>query len=267
MKTMKRFLIVLLLLSSPAIPPAFGQNCVIEQGSTSATRGPIVVGPFQDDTDFKTAETALTIQKADVKISKNGGTEAAASADQGASDAGAPHLGSGNYGIAYNTTDSNTNGNIRFTIKESGALVAWRDCIVVPAVKYAEMVTTGPSSILDFLGQACSGVSVAGSWGKAVCDYLNQPISWAGGQVESGTAQSGSATSITLEAGESATAEFYRYKRIVLMGGTGVGQSAIITAYNQTTKVATTACEGSTLGSWFTNPSSGTTYIILPRNR
>jgi hypothetical protein len=30
------------------------------------------VGPFVDDTDFKTLETALTIANTDVKLSKNG---------------------------------------------------------------------------------------------------------------------------------------------------------------------------------------------------
>jgi len=38
--------------------------------STAAT---IKLGPFIDDTDGKTAETALTIAQADVRLSKNGG--------------------------------------------------------------------------------------------------------------------------------------------------------------------------------------------------
>jgi hypothetical protein len=51
----------------------------------------VKLGPFVDSTDGATAKTGLTIQKADVRLSKNGGDMAAASADQGSGDAGAPH--------------------------------------------------------------------------------------------------------------------------------------------------------------------------------
>jgi hypothetical protein len=35
-----------------------------------------LIGPFLDETDGKTAETALTIAQADVRLSKNGGNMA-----------------------------------------------------------------------------------------------------------------------------------------------------------------------------------------------
>jgi hypothetical protein len=98
--------------------------------STAVT---IKLGPFVDATDGTTAETALTIQKADVRLSKNGGNYAAASADQGVSDAGAPHDELGDYDISLDTTDTATLGRLRVLVKESGALVVWRDFMVQPA--------------------------------------------------------------------------------------------------------------------------------------
>ena len=45
----------------------------LKQSTASQTR---LVGPFVDDTDFKTAETALTIANTDVKLSANGAASA-----------------------------------------------------------------------------------------------------------------------------------------------------------------------------------------------
>ena len=85
--------------------------------------------------------------------------------------------------------------------------------------------------------------------------------------IHSGIAQAGANTTITLSTGASATANFYRDKRVILTAGTGAGQSALITAYDQSTKIATIFCEGSTSGNWFTNPTSSTRYIVVARNR
>ena len=68
----------------------------IVKQSTAIT---VKLGPFLDDTDGKTAEAALTLQKADVRLSKNGGDMAAATADQGAADAGAPYDELGYYDL------------------------------------------------------------------------------------------------------------------------------------------------------------------------
>lgn len=53
-----------------------------------------------------------------------------------------------------------------------------------------------------------------------------------------GTATAGSATTLTLAAGASATDDVYRNMEITATGGTGSGQTAIIKSYNGTTKVA-----------------------------
>jgi hypothetical protein len=105
--------------------------------STAAT---VKVGPFLDSGDGATAETALTIQKADVRLSKNGGNMAAASADQGASDVGAAHDELGYYDISLDTTDTGTLGSLRVMISESGALPVWQDFMVVPANVYDSLI-------------------------------------------------------------------------------------------------------------------------------
>ncbi len=71
-----------------------------------------------------------------------------------------------------------------------------------------------------------------------------------------GTAQAGTASTITLAAGESATTNFFKDTRIVLTGGTGVGQSGYCSAYDGTTKAATVKPD------WRVTPDGTTTYEI-----
>lgn len=75
--------------------------------------------------------------------------------------------------------------------------------------------------------------------------------------IRSNTAQAGAAGTITLDAGASATTDFYVGAWIVLTGATGVGQARVITAYNGTTKVATIA------PNWATNPDVTSTFAII----
>lgn len=88
----------------------------------------IVLGPFVDSTDGVTAETALTISQADIRLSKNGGAFA-----QTNNAAGATHMENGYYSVPLNTTDTNTLGRLRVAVNESGALPVWRDFMVAPA--------------------------------------------------------------------------------------------------------------------------------------
>ena len=74
--------------------------------------------------------------------------------------------------------------------------------------------------------------------------------------IRQGTAQAGGASTITLDAGASATTNLYNGETIFITGGTGVGQSNIITAYNGATKVATVGT------AWATQPTSSSTFII-----
>ena len=57
--------------------------------------------------------------------------------------------------------------------------------------------------------------------------------------VSNGTAQAGTAMSITLASTEPSTANFYVGRQITIVAGTALGQARFVTAYNGSTKVAT----------------------------
>lgn len=72
-----------------------------------------------------------------------------------------------------------------------------------------------------------------------------------------GSAQAGTASSITLTSGENANNDFYNGCIIALSSGTGQDQYRVIISYNGTTKVAGIA------PNWVVNPIIGTDYVIL----
>lgn len=71
-----------------------------------------------------------------------------------------------------------------------------------------------------------------------------------------GTATAGAASTITLAAGASAVTDAYKGMVISTTGGTGTGQTRVISAYNGTTKVATV------FPGWITPPDATTGYSI-----
>jgi len=82
----------------------------------------------------------------------------------------------------------------------------------------------------------------------------------AGGSVfhdgRSNTAQGGGASTITLDAAAAATDDIYNGSTITTTGGTGSGQTNVISDYNGTTKVATVST------AWTTQPDATTTFTI-----
>lgn len=125
---MKRFLILALLLALPA-----GAQTLKED-----TAHTIMVGPLVDSVDA-TAETALTISQADVRLSKNGGNMAQKS-DTGS----CTHDELGMYACPLNATDTDIPGVLTVTIGEAGTLVWSRDYQVVGASFYDLMAGTQP---------------------------------------------------------------------------------------------------------------------------
>jgi hypothetical protein len=102
--------------------------------STAVT---LKLGPFLDDTDGKTAETALTIAQVDVRLSKNGGDIA-----QKTAATSCTHDELGIYGCPVDVTDTNTLGRLQLFIHESGALPVWHEFMVIPANVYDSMFST-----------------------------------------------------------------------------------------------------------------------------
>lgn len=97
----------------------------------------VIVGPFIDDGDGKTAETLLTITQAEVRLSKNGGNMA--QKNEGTNLA---HDELGYYDCNLNATDTNTLGRLQLMIHEAGALPVYHEYMVVTANVYDTLCST-----------------------------------------------------------------------------------------------------------------------------
>lgn len=119
----------------------------------------IMLGPFLDETDGKTAETALTITQPDIRLSKNGGAYAQKSAAQTL-----VHGENGWYPANLSTTDTNTLGALLVAVHEAGALPVWRQFMVVPAQVYDSLFGADvlQVDVAQWLGTAVATPTVAG---------------------------------------------------------------------------------------------------------
>jgi hypothetical protein len=132
---MKKLFLVALLC---AFPWTVHAACELEQ-NTAAT---VPLGPFVSSTDGVTPQTSLTITQADVRLKKNGGNYAQKN-DTGA----ATHDELGDYDVDLNATDTNTIGNLRIHVQETGAAPVWLDCIVRSTVSYEAFLE---GNLIDF---------------------------------------------------------------------------------------------------------------------
>ena len=78
--------------------------------------------------------------------------------------------------------------------------------------------------------------------------------------VNEGLAQSGGASTITLNALASASDDVYNGQRVFIRSGTGEDQAKLILDYNGTTKIATVESP------WAANPDSTSAYVLLPNS-
>ena len=97
----------------------------------------VPIGPFLDETDGRTAETALTITQPDIRLKKNGANWAQKNAAQTLS-----HEENGFYEVTLDATDTGTLGLLRLAVFESGALPIWEDFMVVTANVYDSLFST-----------------------------------------------------------------------------------------------------------------------------
>lgn len=147
------------------VPPVYAGHEFLKQ-STAAT---VKMGPFLDVNGA--ALTALTIQKADVRLSKNGGAYAAANSDQGASDAGAAHTELGNYNISFNTTDTSTLGTLRASVAESPAGQVTKDFTVLAPRAYEALMDALGSFSAIISGTAATGTLTTGAMTTSLTGY------------------------------------------------------------------------------------------------
>lgn len=181
-------------------------------------------------------KTTPTIAAGDVKISKDGG--ALANATNLPTEAPAA---SGLVEIDLTAGEMNADVVVVRGIDVAGdEWVDWTVTIVTEAVTISELVrSTTPANALTV--DADGAVLTTG--------------------VRRNTAQTGAASSITLDAGASAVDGFYNGLRVELVGGTGVGQARKITAYDGTTKIATTE------PAWVTNPDVTSVFKLANESR
>jgi len=74
----------------------------------------------------------------------------------------------------------------------------------------------------------------------------------------SGTAQTGTATTITLDGSAVATSDYYNGFVCLITAGTGIGQARLIEDYDGTTLIATVA------GGWATAPDNTSVFLLIP---
>jgi hypothetical protein len=103
--------------------------------STAATGH---IGPFVASGDGYTPQTSLTIERANVRLSKNGGDMA-----QKNQSTSCTHDEVGMYFCPLDTTDTNTLGRLKLvTSGVAAALPVWHDFMVVPAAVYDALFGT-----------------------------------------------------------------------------------------------------------------------------
>lgn len=249
----------------------------------------VTIGPFVDATDAVTAESGLTIANTDIRLSANGGNIAAKNSGGGTYDE------AGMYTITLDATDTATVGRLQLICNMSGALPVYHEYEVIEEnvydMLYAASADLGTmvDAILTDTGTTLDGKidtidtnvdailvdtgttldtkinNIQGTTFNTATDSLEAirdrgDSAWTGSTVtsDSGTAQAGSASTITLQAGASASNDTYNGQLLYISSGTGVGQSRAISDYVGSTKVATV------ITNFTVTPDATSGYAIYP---
>jgi hypothetical protein len=208
--------------------------------STAAT---LLLGPFLDETDGKTAETALTLSQSDILLWKEGGTTLA----QKNEATSCTHRSNGLYTCPVDTTDTNTLGILSLSCHESGALPIRHDYIVVASNVHNSLITnTGYLNVnFETIGGSSAPVT---SFAAALLGYVT------GTSDNTGFTATTSIMDTTIT---EATADHYNGRVIVFTSGALAGQATLITDY------ALTGGRGRFTMSTLTEAvPNGTTFVI-----
>jgi len=199
----------------------------------------VLLGPFLDDTDGKTAETGLTIANTDIKIWKTGATTEASK-----NSGGATHIAAGRYYAVLDATGTDTLGPMEINVHVSGALPVRRECLVLSAVIYDSLVAG--SDVLQTDVTQLNGSSTAA-----------QNLARSASAIYRGSV-TGSATTTTLIDSALTQSDTDHWKGRVLIFTTGslAFQATDITAFTPGTDQLTFTA--------LTNaPSGGNEYVIV----
>lgn len=135
----------------------------------------VLIGPFVDDTDGKTAETGLTISQADVLLSKNG-----QALTQKSDATAASHDSSGYYNCELDATDTNTEGTLVIAISESGALPVRHEFMVMAEAAYDSLYAAKDTGFMDVNVKAVSEDTTAADNLESACDNYSATRGLAG---------------------------------------------------------------------------------------
>jgi hypothetical protein len=249
----------------------------------------VLLGPFLDDTDGKTAETALTIANTDIKVWKHGGTTEASK-----NSGGATHIASGRYYAVLDATDTDTVGALELNVHVAGALPVKVRCTVLEEAVFDALyaasapgyVANAPVNVAQFGGSA--GTFAGGRPEVNVSHFGGSAGSFSGGApgvyvafleagviteaaydttagsfaphgiIDQGTAQSASGNDVVLRAASAFPDNNLVGKTLAVRGSTqGYWQSALITS----NVLATDTVTISPPTGWVT-PSGTITYKI-----
>ena len=124
----------------------------LRQATASQTR---LIGPYIDDTDFKSPETGLTIANTDLKLSKNG----ASSVNK--NSGGGTHDVNGYYLVTFDATDTATVGPLKVSSLVSGAMLVEDEFLVLEEAIYDALFGSGATGLLPANVTQISGDSGA----------------------------------------------------------------------------------------------------------
>jgi hypothetical protein len=224
-------------------------NGFLKQSTASQSR---LVGPFLDDTDFKTAETALTIANTDVKLSANG----AAGANK--NSGGGTHRNNGMYSLTFDATDTATVGELGGSVVVAGALpVVFKFVVLEEAVYDALFAASAPGYLQPTVPARTLDVAATGEAGIDFSNILVNGAIAALGVVDEGTLQSATGTTAVLRAALSLADDILNGGFICIYSGTGAGQSRAIDDFTGATDTVTVS------PAWVTNPDNTSKYLIF----
>ena len=210
----------------------------------------VLIGPFVD-TDGA-AVTGLTIDAADIRLSKNGANIV------GKNSGGGTHDELGMYTITLDATDTDTVGRLQLTVVESGALQVYHEFQVLEEATF-DMLFAG--SALGYIANApvnvaqVSGDSTAADNLETAYDDTAGAVPWSG-VIDQGTMQAGStSTTAVLRAGASFADDVLIGATIHITSGTGIGQRRVVTDWVSATDTAT-------VDTWQTTPDNTSVYKV-----
>lgn len=143
---------------------------------------------------------------------------------------------------------------------QTGDSYIWKYMYSIGASDILKFITTGYIPVKTLTtddGSAQWDVQVAANNASIETFVINSGGS--GYRYHTGTAQSGTSSTITLATGANATNGFYNGMSVYILSGTGAGQVRTISNYTGSTKIASVSVN------WSINPDGTSVYVVSPR--